>query len=109
MAELKRTLDDMIQWGNTDVSIVEKFVKRVSNVWLELGMYRCRFIVFFKATLANGGAEEKVKAVMTDGGLDFNVTPGLRRYGNVKGVQLTQSMIVGGFEGECVRLCGEGK
>lgn len=111
-AELKGTLDEMVEWGSTGTSSVDKLVKRIANVWLELGMYRCRFIIFFRAPVVKGGAEEKVKLAMTkgeDGGLELNVVPGLRRHGNVKGVELSRSTVVGGFEGECVRLGGNSK
>lgn len=106
VSELKSTLDEMVEWGGTDTSSVERLAKRVANVWLEFGMYRCRFVVFFRGEgMAGCDGEEKVERAR-EGGVELNVVPGLRRHGNVKGVELGRSTVVGGFDGECVRLGG---
>lgn len=106
--ELVAKLDEVVEWGDTDQSQIERLVGQVLDVWLEFGMYRCRLIVFFKAAISQYRGEDNDGLAMSKNwlnGLELNTVPGLRRHGNAKGVDLLgRPTVVGDFKGEAIRL-----
>lgn len=100
--ELQSMLDEMVEYPTPEVPSVERVVKRLVNVWLEYGMHRCRFILYMGPAHLRS-VTEKVRAA-EEGNLELTVVPGLRRHGDIRGVELASSTTVGGLQGEFVNL-----
>lgn len=94
--ELVRTihvmLNEMVEYNTSDAQKVEQLIKQLMNLWLEYGMYRCRLVLFMSQPYLQSAKE---KARQAEGGnLILTIAPGLKRYGNVEGVELHSSTIV---------------
>lgn len=95
---VKLMLDEMVEYTKNDVQMVEQLVGQMMTLWLEFGMYRCRLVLSMAQPNVQSAMEKARQA--EEGDLKLTIMPGLRRHGDVKGVELASSTIVGGFKGE---------
>lgn len=101
-AELKSMLDGTVQYTEADAKSAEGLVMLFANAWLEFMMHRCRFVL----SVGSPGflsASEKARRG-EEGNLELTIVPGLRRYGDLRGIELAGSTVIGDFEGDFFRL-----
>ena len=101
MRAMKSALQEMVEFGPADGQMVERLIQRMSNMWLEFQMHRCRIVISLKGTKPEPAAK---KVPVLQGALELVVVPSVGRYGNVKGVELDKFTVIGGCAGDMIRL-----
>ena len=101
MRAMKSALQEMVEFGPADGQMVERLIQRMSNMWLEFQMHRCRIVISLKETKPEPAAK---KVPVLQGALELVVVPSVGRYGNVKGVELDKFTVIGGCAGDMIRL-----
>jgi len=74
--------------------------KKAASIWLEFAMQRCRILIVIPGSKLESANEKVQKA--QQGTLKLAVVPGLKRFGNSKGLDLSIEEKVGGFKGETI-------
>lgn len=101
-SELKAALSQVVDLAACEPDVIENLGRKASVVWLDFQMHRCR-LVFQLQGSGHQSLEEKASMAL-QGPLTLTVQPLLRRHGNVKGVELDLSKVIGGCEGETMPL-----
>ena len=101
MRAMKSAFQEMVEFGPADGQLVERLVQRMSNMWLEFQMHRCRIVISMKESKPEPAVK---KAQVLQGVLELVVVPSVGRYGNVKGVELDKFTVIGGCAGDIIRL-----
>ena len=98
---MESALQEMAEFSPADGQVVERLIQRMSNMWLEFQMHRCRIVILLEESKREPAAK---KAQVLQSALELVVVPSVGRYGNVKGVELDRFTVIAGCAGEVIRL-----
>lgn len=97
MTDFQMNFVQLVEQEDEAMKLVEKIVKKASNMWLQFGMQRCRIVVGIEGNKL-GPAEERLRGLKGGETLDLLAKPNLKRFGNPKGFELHKEVVIDGCE-----------
>ncbi|MAD85017.1 MAG: hypothetical protein CL912_18820 [Deltaproteobacteria bacterium] len=101
-SQLTTTLDSLIVSEKPCFQTVEKLTRKAANMWLAFGTQRCRVLLVFEGSNLKS-VDEKIR-MAKEGVSELVVEPKLTHFGNSRGQELHTAEVIGGREGQIVKL-----
>lgn len=104
--KIQSSLGEVAHLQTTHEEAIKRLANRMSNLWLQFGMNRCRIVISLQDSnlAALMYTSTSVREKQTKKPLLLNIAPSLGRYGNVDGFKMETYAIIGKRPGDTMRL-----